>query len=52
MDQVQDAHERLDAAKAHVLGGVLNGIPLSHYTRKYTDYAGRARPEPANTSPA
>lgn len=52
MDQVQDAHERLDAAKVHVLGGVLNGIPLSHYARKYTDYVARARPEPAGTVPA
>jgi tyrosine-protein kinase Etk/Wzc len=42
LDQVQDAHERLETAKVHVLGGVLNGIPLSHYSRKYTDYASRA----------
>jgi capsular exopolysaccharide synthesis family protein len=47
LDQVQEAHERLEAAKVHVLGGVLNGIPLSHYTRKYTDYAGRSRPAAA-----
>jgi len=52
LDQVQDAQERLDAAKVHILGGVLNGIPLSHYTRKYTDYVGRARREPANAATA
>jgi Mrp family chromosome partitioning ATPase len=52
LDQVQDAHERLEAAKVHVLGGVLNGIPLSHYSRKYTDYAARGRHTPADPAPA
>jgi len=52
LDQVQVAHERMESARVHTVGAVLNGIPLSHYSRKYTDYPYRAKLEPTGSAPA
>lgn len=52
LDQVQDAHDRMEAARVHTVGAVLNGIPLSHYSRKYSDYPYRARLEPVGSATA
>lgn len=52
LDQVQEAQERMDSAQVHTLGAVLNGIPLSHYSRKYTDYLYRPKLEAAGAGSA
>ena len=50
LDQVQEAYNRMEAARVHTVGAVLNGIPLSSYSRKYTSYLYRAKIEPVGSA--
>lgn len=38
LDQVQEAQARMAAGKVKTIGAVINGIPMSHYARKYGCY--------------
>lgn len=38
IDQVREAYQRMTDADIKISGAVLNGIPMSHYARKYGSY--------------